>query len=445
MFIVFRKLWILFGAVWITLLPLGARKHKNVVPDSLQRLDFNIHGIHFKMQRVEGGGFMMGATPEQIDNDIYTNKPAHFVLLAPYYIATTEVTNALWRAVMPEHDAIIPRGYPYNPISYISWYDCQEFVRRLDSITGLPFRLPTEAEWEYAARGGAKSKSYRFAGSDIADSVGWTYPCSGNWTHAVAKKRPNELGLYDMTGNVSEWCQDRYGTYNLSTKPNPCGPDTGSFRIVRGSSYDECIANSHLSMRRWYLPETSVGYVGLRVALTLPDEPMMQVIPEEPPLIRSVRLKGKKIRFLYVPAEKPYYISEEVEWLLWYKIMQTEPPQKIRNIAVGMSHTDRVHFAETCSQIAKEVMLVASAEQIVTAERNDLIEPFQPDKKQRRPKTIRQIQRKRKRIDRVTKWTALASSRLTKRLIRNKPDDPVLQMYEVEDKNRPLRLVIEAK
>ena len=110
-----------------------------------------------------------------------------------------------------------------------------------------------------------------------------------------------------------------------------------------------------------------------------------------------------------------------------------------------MSHTDRVHFAETCSQIAKEVMLVASAEQIVTAERHDLIEPFQPDKKQRRPKTIRQIQRKRKRIDKVTKWTALASSRLTKRLIRNKPDDPVLQMYEVEDKNRPLRLVIEAK
>ena len=294
---------------------------------------------HFIMQRVEGGSFMMGATTDQYDPEIYTDKPAHLVFLSPYYIATTEVTVELWRAVMPEREIISPKGYPTLPISYVSWNDCQEFVRRLDSITGYPFRLPTEAEWEYAARGGNKSKFFRFAGGNIADSIGWTYSCSGNWKHPVGRKHPNELGLYDMTGNVSEWCQDRYGAYQLSTLPNPCGADTGSYRVVRGGSYDECNANSHLSVRRWYVPETSAGYIGLRIAVTLPNDPMMQVQQEEPPLTRSVRIKGKKVRFVYVSAEQPYYISEEIERGLWRKIMQKDAPDKIQSIALGMSGT----------------------------------------------------------------------------------------------------------
>ena len=131
-----------------------ARKHKPVVPDSLQRLEIDVNGIGLTMQRIEGGSFMMGATLDQTDRDLYSDKPAHLVFLSPYYIATTEVTVQLWRAVMPEREVIVPNGYPTVPVSYVSWYDCQEFVRRLDSITGLPFRLPTEAEWEYAARGG---------------------------------------------------------------------------------------------------------------------------------------------------------------------------------------------------------------------------------------------------------------------------------------------------
>ena len=418
--------------------PVSARKHKPVVPDSLQRLEIVVNGIGFTMQRVEGGSYLMGATLDQTDKDIYTNKPAHLVFLSPYYIATTEVTVQLWRTVMPEREIINPKGYPTVPISYVSWIDCQEFVRRLDSITGLPFRLPTEAEWEYAARGGAKSKAYRFAGGNEADSVGWTYSCSGNWKHAVGGKQPNELGLYDMTGNVSEWCQDIYGPYSLSTQPDPCGADTGRYRIARGSNYDECVANSHLSVRHWYLPETATEYIGLRVALTLPDEPMLQVVEEEPPLTRSVRIKGKKLRFAYVPAEQPYYISEEVECGLWKKIMLKDPPDRCKSVALGMSKSDRTRFAEYCSRVANEALLVASAEQVVLAEQQHIIEPFLPNvNHKRKNESTRSIQRKRKAVDKLTPWTELVGVSLPK------PDDPVLlQFKQADDESRPLRLIV---
>ena len=442
-----RRKWLIIIVFLTSVLPLAARRHKSVVPDSLQRLDIKIYvagkdssdrkDLHFIMQRVEGGSFMMGATKDQYDPDIYTDKPAHLVFLSPYYIATTEVTVELWRAVMPESEIISPRGYPTIPISYVSWNECQEFVRRLDSITGLPFRLPTEAEWEYAARGGNKSKSFRFAGGNIADSIGWTYSSSGNWKHPVGRKHPNELGLYDMTGNVSEWCQDIYGAYQLSTLPNPCGADTGSYRIVRGGSYDECNANSHLSVRRWYKPETTAGYIGFRVAFTLPDDPMMPVQQEEPPLTRSVRIKGKKVRFVYVPAEQPYYISEEIESSLWRKIMKKDAPNRIKSIAIGMSKKERVRFAEYCSRLSNDALYVATAEQIVAAEQQGIIEPFQPEESHKRKKqSIRQIQRRRRIADKLSPWTEIVGVRLPK------PDDPVLlQFKKADDESRPLRLV----
>lgn len=390
------------------------------------------------MQRVEGGSFMMGATDDQYDRDIYTDKPAHVVFLSPFYIATTEVTNALWHSVMPEKDTIAPKGYPTNPISYVSWNDCQEFVHRLDSLTGLPFRLPTEAEWEYAARGGAKSKHYRFAGGYEADSVGWIYSCSGNWTHPVARKRPNELGLFDMTGNVSEWCQDRFGAYRLSTAPDPCGADTGIYRVARGGSYDECSANCHISVRRWYTPETAAGYIGLRVALTLPGDPILQTVKDEPPLSRNVRIKGKRVRFIYVPDEQPYYISDEIECALWRKVMQIDPPEKMRHIAVGMTHSDRVLFAEYSSRSAGEVLYVATPAQTANAEQQGLIEPYKPDENsKRKQQTVRDIQRKRKAADKLSAWTEMVGYKM------RKPDDPILLQYKRENgDSRPLRLVI---
>ena len=444
---VFRKGIILIGLLCLGLpvlvTPVFARKHKPVVPDSLQRLQVEVNGVGLTMQRVEGGSFMMGATLDQTDKDTYTDKPAHLVFLSPYYMATTEVTVQLWRAVMPEQEVIVPKGYPTVPVSYVSWYDCQEFVRRLDSITGLPFRLPTEAEWEFAARGGAKSKAYRFAGGNEVDSVAWTYSCSGDWKHPVGGKQPNELGLYDMTGNVSEWCQDLYGPYTLSTQPDPCGADTGRYRIVRGGSYDECVANSHLSVRRWHLPETVTEYIGFRVAMTLPNDPVAssRLTEEEPPLTRSVRIKGKKLRFVYVPAEQPYYISEEVECGLWKKIMLKDAPDKCKSVALGMSKSDRTLFAEYCSRIVEEALLVASAEQIVLAEQQQLIEVYSPNARhQRKHETTRTIQRRRKAADKLSPWTELVGVRLPK------PDDPILlQFKQADDESRPLRLVMYAR
>ncbi|MCR5050246.1 MAG: formylglycine-generating enzyme family protein [Paludibacteraceae bacterium] len=389
-----------------------ARK-KPVVPDSLQRLEYEINGVPFSMQRVEGGSFMMGATWEQSDRDIYTNKPAHLVFLSPYYIATTEVTNALWRAVMPERETLNPRGYPTNPMSYVTWHDCQEFVRRLDSLTGMPFRLPTEAQWEYAARGGQQMKETRFAGSAIADSVGWTYPCAGNWTHPVARKQPNELGLYDMTGNVSEWCEDRYGPYQQYVQPDPCGSDTGTFRIARGGSYDDCVANSHLSVRRWFAPETSAGYIGFRLALTLPDDPTIQVVPEEPPLTRTLSVKGKRIRFIYVPSktqnERAYYISDEINNSFWEK------------------NRDRLWQEGACEATEAEVDTAIQRGLFITQQR----------KQKHWERDTHSIQQHRKMTKRASPWTDLLGIRV------QETEDPVLKQYATEPpKKKTLRLVI---
>jgi hypothetical protein len=241
-----------------------------------------------------------------------------------------------------------------------------------------------------------------------------------------------------MTGNVSEWCQDIFGPYSLSTQPNPCGADTGRYRVVRGGSYDECIANSHISVRRWHLPETATEYIGFRVALTLPNDPMMQLIPEEPPLTRSVRVRGKKLRFAYVQAEQPYYISEEIECALWRKLMMKEPPKRDKSIALGMSKADRTRFAEYCSRFSNEALAVASAEQIVLAEQLHIIETYRPNVSHKhKNETTRSIQRRRKAADTFTPWTELVGVRL------QKPDDPVLlQFKQADDESRPLRLVL---
>ncbi len=375
----------------------------------------------------------MGGTADQADRDIYSDKPAHLVFLSPYYIAETEVTYELWKSVMPEHESMHSKLYPNHPVSYVSWHDCQEFVRRLDSLTGLPFRLPTEAEWEFAARGGNKSKHYRYAGGNQPDSVGWTNMSSGNWSRAVGRLHPNELGLYDMTGNVAEWCQDWYAPYQIGTQPDPCVCDSGEFRIVRGGSYDDCVANSHLSVRRWYTPETSRHFIGIRVAFTLPDDPMMQPAEEEPALMRKLRIHSRKLNFTYVPAEEPYYISDEITATLWRKIMQKRPPEQMSSLAVGMSRGERARFAELCSREAEVLLRVATAEEIVAATEKGLIVPL---KQKRTNKTVLQAQRSRRNLSRLSVFTEMMGFRLPT------PDDPVLLQYKKEDDDsRPLRLV----
>ena len=414
-------------------LPLSAKKRQQI-PDSLLTLSFEINGVPFTMQRVEGGSFIMGATSDQYDPDTYTDKPAHLVFLSPFYIATTEVTNQLWKAIMSDRETLSPSGYPYNPISYVNWYDCQEFVRRLDSITGLPFRLPTEAEWEYAARGGEKSRAFRFAGDNNADSVGWTYSGSGNWMHPVARKRPNELGLYDMCGNVAEWCQDIYGAYTLATMPDPVGADTGSYRVVRGSNYAECVANSHISVRRWHKPETATSYIGFRVALTLPNDPMKQVSPEEPALTKNIRIKGRKLHFSLVPCEQPYYISDEVSSALWKKMKGVEAPDKEKGIAIGMSWQERLQFAEECSRLSKQPLNVASIAETDTAIRKGVIAP---PKKKKHEKSVQAIQRSRRTRHKLSPLTELVGVKLSL------PDDPILLQFQGDtNEKRPLRLLL---
>ena len=142
-----------------------------------------------------------------------------------YYIGQTEVTQALWEAVMENNPSHF-KGLR-KPVESVSWNDCQEFISKLNSLTGKRFRLPTEAEWEFAARGGNNSRGYKYGGGSNLDDVAWYKENSGSRTHDVGTKLANELGLYDMNGNVLEWCSDWYGSYDNSSQTNPRGAESG--------------------------------------------------------------------------------------------------------------------------------------------------------------------------------------------------------------------------
>jgi len=217
------------------------------------------------MVLVEGGTFTMGATPEQGSNAWDDEMPAHSVTLSTYYIGQTEVTQALWEAVMGNNPSHFKGNN--NPVECVSWEDCQEFIRKLNSLTGRQFRLPTEAEWEYAARGGNRSRGYKYSGSNDIGEVAWYSGNAGDTTHPVAQKRANELGLYDMSGNVSEWCSDWYGSYSSAPQTNPAGPATDSFCVSRGGDYWIVAGYCRVSYRSGYGPSYCHDFLGLRVVL----------------------------------------------------------------------------------------------------------------------------------------------------------------------------------
>lgn len=231
-----------------------------------ETLSFTVGNVSFKMIRIEHGTFMMGATPEMdCPND--EEKPVHEVTISKdYYMGETQVTQELWQAVMgdnPSHfkDEIMGKKHP---VDSVSWYDCQEFIKKLNALTGKQFRLPTEAEWEYAARGGNKSLHTQYSGSDDIDSVAWY----DGKTHLVAKKLPNELGLYDMSGNVWEWCNDCYGDdyYAKSPAVDPQGPLAG-FRVLRGGGCGDDPWFCRSSHRYWNCPDDGDHDCGFRLAL----------------------------------------------------------------------------------------------------------------------------------------------------------------------------------
>ena len=226
---------------------------------------FTVNGISFEMVYVEGGSFDMGATYEQGDGVWDNEKPAHSVTLSDYYIGKCEVTQELWEAVMGSNPSNF-RG-AQNPVESVSWNDCQNFIKKLNSLTGRTFRLPTEAEWEYAARGGNKSRHYKYSGSDNIDDVAWYYDNSGKKTRAVGTKTANELGIYDMSGNVWEWCSDWYGDYSAGAQTNPQGPSSGSYRVLRGGSWGSHAGGCRVSYRNYFDPGSSFNGSGLRLVL----------------------------------------------------------------------------------------------------------------------------------------------------------------------------------
>lgn len=223
-------------------------------------------GISIDMVRVEAGTFTMGATPEM--KDPYDDeKPTHQVTLTnDYYIGKYEVTQALWKAVMGNN----PSRFKGDnlPVETVTWNDCQKFISKLNRITGKKFRLPTEAEWEYAARGGNKSRGYQYSGSNNLSDVAWYEDNSDSKTHAVGSKQANELGIYDMSGNVWEWCQDRYGRYSKSSQTNPTGATSGSFRVRRGGSWNFTARICRSSYRNESLPSLRNSDLGFRLVLS---------------------------------------------------------------------------------------------------------------------------------------------------------------------------------
>ena len=214
---------------------------------SNNRITITTKGVTFSLVKVEGGRYQMGATPEQgkAKTDEY---PLHYVTLSDYYIGETEVTNELWTAIMNTNPSVL-FSQPLQPVNNITWFDCQKFINRLSSLTGLRFALPTEAQWEYAARGGKNSRNYKYSGSNNIKDVAWYKGNAKGGLQEVKKLKPNELGIYDMSGNAYEWCSDWYGLYKADEELDPKGPSTGTFKVKRSGSAGEKDALTRIAFR----------------------------------------------------------------------------------------------------------------------------------------------------------------------------------------------------
>ncbi len=232
------------------------------------------NGVPIDMMYVQHGTFTMGATSEQGSDAYDWEKPAHSVTLTnDYYMGKYEVTQKLWKAVMGSNPEGMSDLYSYFlgddlPVVRVSWNDIQEFLKKLNQLTGKNFRLPSEAEWEYAARGGNKSRGYKYSGSNDINEVAWyTTNSHDKGTTKVGSFAPNELGIYDMSGNVWEWCQDWYGNYSSTSQSNPTGPSTGILRVRRGGGWNSGARYCRVSYRYYGTPGYGDIIIGFRLAL----------------------------------------------------------------------------------------------------------------------------------------------------------------------------------
>lgn len=210
---------------------------------------------------VRGGTFTMGCT----DDECYDwELPAHQVTVSDFYIGKYEVTQKEWREIMGTNPSYFTGDD--LPVEQVSWNDIQEFITKLNEQTGKNYRLPTEAEWEYAARGGNQSQGYKYSGSNDINLVAWYNENSNSTTHAVGTKQANELGIYDMSGNVWEWCSDWYGVYTADSQVDPTGPETGSYRVLRGGGWFNNAGYVRVSYRNYIVPDTRSIHLGFRLA-----------------------------------------------------------------------------------------------------------------------------------------------------------------------------------
>ncbi len=245
--------------------PVGTGRALSENRPTMQNKTFTVNGVSFTMVGVRGGTFTMGATNEQGTDAYDDERPTHKVTLSSFYIGQTKVTQELWQAVMGSNPSKF-KGV-YKPVEQVSCDDCQQFINRLNSLTGEQFKLPTEAQWEYAARGGKHSRAYKYSGSNSIGDVAWYGDNSGSQTHNVATKQANELGLYDMNGNVWEWCCDWYGDYSSGSQTDPAGPATGSDRVFRGGGWFNYARNCRVSYRGHFSPVDRGNDLGFRLAL----------------------------------------------------------------------------------------------------------------------------------------------------------------------------------
>ena len=237
---------------------------------------FTVNGVTFQMVAVDGGTFTMGVDSSLVADGLANldEMPLHDVTLSPYRIGQTEVTQELWNAVMGSNPSSFT-GDLQRPVDQVSWEDCQEFIARLNELTGANFRLPTEAEWEFAARGGIDGNGTLYAGSDSINEVAWYfdncyamgYDSEDYGTHVVGSKQANELGLFDMSGNVSEWCADWYSAYTEDAQTDPVGPETGLRRVTRGGGWFSFDGDNRVTARNNEVPHRRSSSIGFRLAL----------------------------------------------------------------------------------------------------------------------------------------------------------------------------------
>jgi formylglycine-generating enzyme required for sulfatase activity len=229
--------------------------------------DIVVNGVPFAVRYVRGGQFSMGIVSKLIYRNDWgeaDERPVHTVRVSSFCMGDTPVTQALWKAVMGDNPSVYKGDN--LPVDSVSWYDCQEFLQRLNELTGKEFRLPTEAEWEYAARGGCFHTDFVFANEDYSSDVVCNSYLQSN---RVKSCSPNILGLYDMSGNVWEWCDDWYDEnyYKVSQKNNPRGPRSGEKRVVRGGSWCFIAHNCRVTHRAGEPPQGRFYDIGLRVVL----------------------------------------------------------------------------------------------------------------------------------------------------------------------------------